>query len=199
MQLKGSRKKVSFQPMTVTCSVACMQSKLQASSCCPSWPRVIPGLPAAVPAGRPATAPWLESGRNRTQQGALGEDVKQHSLPGVRHARQCSYERQKSQGWPLVTSEAAGQGNWSPSRPQAFRLWLPPINPIQIRLTFERRELVLCCSGECPLGAGGDKGNNLHLSCKALEHSKQETRTSLLITPAPRRMNAVSREKNSPG
>lgn len=55
----------------------------------------------------------------------------------------------------------------------------------------------LLCSGEYPLGAGGDKANTLHLFHKALEHSKQETRIALVITPAPRRMNAVSREKNS--
>lgn len=53
----------------------------------------------------------------------------------------------------------------------------------------------VCCGGECPLVLGGQRAP----WDKALEHSIQETRIALAITPAPcpRRMNALSRGKKT--
>lgn len=79
---------------------------------------------------------------------------------------------------------------------KAFRLLgsIPPIEATGIGPTIERHEITVCCCRECPFGSGWDKGND---GDKVLEHSIQETRIALVITPAPHHVNALCREKKN--
>lgn len=99
--------------------------------------------------------------------------------------------------WKLQGEQGVGSRNlshpWARAAAVVFRLWLPPIDPIWIRPTIERRKIAVCCRGERPLGAGGTKGT---MEIRLWNTGERETRIAWVITPAPRCTNALCGEKN---